>query len=93
MKADKHGDGRKGNFRKLCFRKDDTSNSMDTGLQRATLEARRADRMLLQDSRKEKMNKHCCNRKRKEEKSAAFFGKWSQERMVRQRLCKFMCVA
>ena len=31
----------------LCFRKDDTSNSMDTGLQRATLEARRADRMLL----------------------------------------------
>lgn len=77
----------------LCFRKDDTSNSMDTGLQRATLEARRADRMLLQDSRKEKMNKHCCNRKRKEEKSAAFFGKWSQEMMVRQRLCKFMCVA
>lgn len=69
----------------LCFRKDDTSNSMDTGLQRATLEARRADRMLLQDSRKEIMNKDCCNRRRKEEKSAAFFGKWSQEVMVTER--------
>jgi len=69
----------------LCFRKDDTSNSMDTGLQRATLEARRADRMLLQDSRKKIMNKDCCNRRRKEEKSAAFFGKWSQEVMVTER--------
>ena len=28
----------------LCLRKDETSNSMDPGLQRATLEARRADR-------------------------------------------------
>lgn len=74
MKAYKHGDGRK----------DDTSNSMDAGLQRATLEARREDRVLLQDSRKEKMSKDCCNR-RKEEKPAAFFGKWSQEVMVRKR--------